>query len=120
MQTKPSLTILATLLFLLGVFGYIFPTWHNTHFTNNENLFHVLIAVVLWMVAGADAKKRMLGLLLSALVFLAFGIFGFTLKQPLILIHHRQFMQLDEVDNYFHIVFGLAFAWVWLRNRRAV
>ncbi len=119
MQTKQPLTVLGTLIFLLGVGGYIFPTWQATRFTNNENLLHVIIALLLWLAAAWEPKKRLASLLVAALVFLALGIYGFTLKDLNYFVNNRLFFRFDAVDNYVHCVFALAFAWFWLKNRKA-
>ena len=117
MQTKQPLTVLGTLIFLLGVFGYIFPIWHATRFTNNENLLHVVIAVLLWLAAAWDAKKRVGSLLVAALLFLALGVYGFTLKDPNYFVNSRLFIRFDAVDNYIHAIGALIFTWFWLQNR---
>ncbi len=118
MQTKSTLKVLGTLLFLLGVFGYIFPHWQETFFTNNENLFHVLTGFGAIMFASASTLYRRYTFAILMVLYLALGIYGFTLKQPSDFHIKRVTAQLDLVDNIIHLGAGLAFGWFWLRNRQ--
>jgi len=118
MNSKSVLKVLGTLLFLFGVFGYIFPNWHHTVFTNNENLFHVVTGLAAIMLASATINYRRYTLLTWAAVYLLLGIYGFALKHPADFHIKHITAQLDVVDNYLHILFGLAFAWYWLNFRK--
>ncbi len=117
MQTKPILKVLGTLLLLYGIFGYVFPDWGSVRFTNNENLFHILSAFALLFLAQFKPHIRKWTLLVFALIYLAIGIGGFTLKKPTDFRIKRVTMQLDLVDNIPHVAFGLAFTWFWIKNR---
>lgn len=118
MQTKQALTVFGTFLILYGLFGYIFPEWGTTHFNNNENLFHVLIGILATMLASASVVRRKQAILAYAILFLALGLYGFTLKQPTdFLLNNQIVMQLDLANNIAHIIVGLAFAWAWIFNR---
>lgn len=119
MQTKSALKVLGTLLFLLGVLGYIFPHWPQTFFSNNENLFHVLAGLITLMLASVSPAFRLKSLFWLAVLFLAIGAFGFFAGNPeFVQIKKIAFdTYLNEADNYIHTVFALAFAWFWLTNR---
>ncbi len=114
---KQALNVLGTLLFLLGVFGYIYPDWHSVQFTNNENLFHVLMGVGAVFGANLSASSRKNALLILSLILLAIGIYGFTLKHPTDFRLKNVTAQLDLIDNVIHVLFGLSFAWFWLQSR---
>lgn len=118
MSTQQALRVLGTLLFLYGVFGYIFPEWGKTLFSNNENLFHVLTGLGALLLANFSPSHRRLTLLVLALLYLGLGIYGFTLAQPTDFRLKAITAQLDDVDNYIHVAFGLAFAWFWLNARK--
>lgn len=118
MQTKPTLRVLGTLLFLYGAFGYIFPQWGQTVFTNNENLFHVLTGLGAILYSHSSVKRARNTLFILALAYLALGIYGFTLRQPTDFKIKRITAQLDETDNYTHAVIGVAFAWFWLKAKK--
>jgi hypothetical protein len=118
MQTRPALKVLGTLLFLYGVFGYIFPHWGKVVFTNNENLFHVLTGVGAILFASATPPRRKITLFALALLYLGLGIYAFTIKHPMDFHIKNISAQLDEVDNYIHIIIGLTFAWFWLGSRK--
>jgi hypothetical protein len=122
-MTKQALKVLGTLLFLYGVFGYIFPKWGGVHFTNNENLVHVVTGILVILFSNASSKWRTIIAVIITIFYLSWGIWGFTLKQPLdakILIKNKLNLstQLDEVDNYAHIVTSLGFAWFFLSTRK--
>lgn len=119
MQTKQPLTVLGTLIFLVGVFGYIFPVWQTTRFTNNENLLHVVLGVVLLISASLSQQKRHMILILSALLLLALGLAGFSLKDPNYFVNNRLVIRFDEVDNYLHCLFALALGWAWVNRRKS-
>ncbi|HEY1074339.1 MAG TPA: hypothetical protein VGE59_01395 [Patescibacteria group bacterium] len=124
MQTKQALKVLGTFLFLLGVFGYIFPNWKSVHFTNNENLFHVISGLIAITASNLKPRGRTITLGLLIVFYLAWGIWGFTLHAPLdakILIKNKINLstQLDTIDNYLHILFGLGFAWSWLNRKHS-
>ncbi len=121
MQTKQGLTILGTLLLLVGVFGYIFPHLPSTTFHNNENLFHVVAAILSLGFASAVAKTRNRALLAYAVIFWVLGLYGFFASNPdyLHIKSYSYAISLDTADNYLHIVFGLAYAWTWLRFRKS-
>lgn len=117
MQTKPVLKVLGTLLLLLGIFGYTFPEWGPIRFTNNENLFHVLSAFALLFLSQFKPNVHKWVLVIFALLYLALGVGGFTLKNPSDFRLKNITMQLDTVDSVAHVGFGLAFAWFWLKGR---
>jgi len=117
MQSKQALTVLGTILFLYGVFGYIFPHWGHVEFTNNENLFHVITGLAAVLMANFSDMYRRYTFLIVALLYLALGVYGFTLRQPTAFHIKHITAQIDMIDNYIHGVIGLAFAWYWLRNR---
>jgi hypothetical protein len=118
MTTKQILKILGTLLFLYGVFGYIFPHWGHVQFTNNENLWHVTTGLIAIIMASASLPSRRNTLLVLALLYLVLGIYGFTLHHPTDFHIKHITAQLDTFDNYAHVVIGLIFSWFWLSNRK--
>ncbi len=118
MQTKSALKIIGTSLFLYGVFGFLFPHWHNTFFTNNENLFHLLTGLVALVLAESSALHRRWTLVILALLYLVLGLTGFSLNHPADFHIKHSTAQLDEFDNYVHILFGLLLAWFWLTSQR--
>jgi hypothetical protein len=118
MSSKQVLKVLGTLLFLFGVFGYIFPHWGHVQFTNNENLWHVVTGVIAIMMASVSPQNRRYTLLIWAALYLILGIYGFALKHPADFHIKHITAQLDMVDNYIHVLIGLVFAWFWLNNRK--
>jgi hypothetical protein len=120
MKSQQALKVFGTLIFLLGYFGYLFPEWRQTVFTNNENLFHVLTGLLAIMLASFSLITRKRSIVLLGLIYFALGIYGFTLKDPTQHIFKPWLVKLDEIDNYLHVLAGLAFAWAHLSNREAI
>lgn len=118
MQTKSALNTLGTLLFLLGVFGYIFPRLPHTFFSNNENLFHVVAGLVLLGLASGATALRRKTLFVASILFLIIGLYGFFAGNPeFVQIRKLSFdTYLNEADNYIHIGLGLALAWFWIAS----
>lgn len=116
-MTQQALKVLGTLLLLWGIFGFLFPQWGNVQFTNNENLFHILIGLLAILMAEFSPFTRRWSLLLLAVIFLTLGIYSFTLETPTDFQVWRVAAQADLVDNVIHTLFGLGFAWFWLQSR---
>lgn len=116
-STKQILKVGGTLLFLFGVFGYIFPKWGGTQFSNNENLFHVVTGLLAVFIAELSLQKQRLALIVLALIYIAIGVYGFYLKQPTDFHLGKVTAQLDLFDNIAHVVIGLAWSWFYLRLR---
>ncbi len=116
MEMKSALKVFGTLLILLAVFGFLFPNWGHTVFTNNENLFHLLVGLAAILLAEFSSPVRQGSLLILALAFLALGVYGFVLKHPADFHIKHVTAQLDLVDNILHLLFGLGFAWGWFNR----
>jgi hypothetical protein len=116
-SSKQILKVGGTLLFLFGVFGYIYPKWGNVQFSNNENLFHVITGLLAVLMAEFSVQKQRIAMLVLVLIYLALGIYGFYLKQPTDFHIKNVTAQLDLFDNISHTLIGLAWAWFWLRTK---
>lgn len=120
MPLKQILKISSALFFLYAVFGYLFPEWGGTVFSNNENLAHLITAIVLSIAVELPAKWQKWIVFVLAIKLIALGLYGFghvapadiMLKNTLIPTH------LDTFDNYSNIVLGLVFAWLWVSRRK--
>jgi hypothetical protein len=115
MSYNQVLKVGGTILFLFGVFGYIYPKWGGTQFTNNENLFHVLTGLIAVFLAELSAPKQRIAIAVLALIYIALGVYGFALKQPTDFHIGTIKAQLDLFDNIAHVVIGLGWAWFYLR-----
>jgi hypothetical protein len=114
METKSVLKVFGTLLLLLSLFGYLFPDWGKVDFTNNENLAHLLLALLAFFMATFSNSIRAKAIFGFSLLFLLWGLYGFMLPKPTDFHLGVITMQLDEFDNYLHLVMGLALSWFWL------
>lgn len=120
MTTKQIFKISSAFLFLYSVFGYLFPEWGGTVFSNNENLAHLITAIILSIAVELPYRWQKWLVLIIAFKFIVLGLYGFAhvaptdiaLKNKLIPAH------LDTFDDYSNITIGLAFAWIWIKNRR--
>lgn len=113
MTIKQVLKVSGTLLFLFAIFGYLFPEWGRTEFSNNENLFRLIIAGLLVLAAELSVKWRRVTLAIVTLAFLALGIYGFTRYLPADVVIRTLTIpaHLDKFDNYLHVLLGLFFGW---------
>ncbi len=118
MTTKSVLKILGSILLLLSVFGYLFPKWGKVDFTNNENLFYLLTALVALFFAQFNPRVRKTILFIFAIAFLILGLYGFTLKHPTDFRIGTMKAQLDLIDNLINLGFGLAFAWFGFQHAK--
>ncbi len=118
MLSKSAMKVCGTFLLLLGYFGYLFPHWKGTVFTNNENLFHIVIGLTVLIFSGLGVEKRRAAVAALAVSFWTWGVFGFSPALQARFPLSRLDWQLDDVDNYLHVLIGLALAWVWLAGSR--
>lgn len=122
LESRRLLRIAASLLFLLSVFGYLFPNWGNTVFSANENLFHLVTAVVAIVLTASSPTVRWWTVAGLAAVFLALGILGFS-EPPPVDIHLKTRLivaHLDLFDTIVHLIAGLVLTWLWLNRPKLV
>lgn len=120
MQTKQALKVLGTILFLYGIFGYLFPEWGGTVFSENENLFHLVTGLAAVFMSNFSLLHRKWTLLVLAILYLALGIYGFSAFLPAD-IHIKSVTikaHIDEFDNYVNLIIGLISAYIWLQGRK--
>ncbi len=69
------------------------------------------------ILATTNPLYRRYTLVIAMVLYLALGIYGFTLKQPSDFHLKKITAQLDLVDNIMHVATGLIFGWFWIKNR---
>lgn len=118
---KQILKISSALFFLYSVFGSLFPEWGGTVFSNNENLAHLITAIVLSIAVELPARWQKWLVVLLALKLIALGLYGFGHVAPADIFIQRLTIpaHLDIFDNYSNILIGLFFAWLWLHRRQS-
>lgn len=119
MNSKSALKVIGTLLLLWGIFGYLFPNWHTTIFTNNENLWHVITGLVFIFMANFSPSYRRWTIFIGALLYLILGLYGLALKHPSDFHLKTITAQLDLFDNILHLIFALALSWNWLNKKNS-
>jgi uncharacterized membrane protein len=116
MTTKSMMKVFGTLLFLFGIFGYLFPDWGKTIFSNNENLAHILLGLLLIVTAELPLLWQKWIVSLVGVFFLFLAIYGFSHVAPTD-IHVKKTIitaHLDPFDNYFNLIVGLMLAWLMI------
>ncbi len=118
MSLKQTLKISGASLFLYAVFGYLFPEWGGTVFSNNENLAHLLVAIALVIVVELSARWQTRLIVLLAIFFLALGLYGFAHIAPADILFKNTLIpaHLDTFDNYVHVLLGLFFGWFSIQS----
>ncbi len=119
MSLKQILKISSALFFLYSVFGYLFPAWGGIVFSNNENLAHLITAIVLSIAVELPAKWQKWIVFVLSLKLIVLGLYGFGHVAPADIVIKSTVIpaHLDSFDNYSNVVIGLLFAYLWIKNR---
>lgn len=119
MTLKQILKIGSALLFLYAVFGYLFPFWGLSEFSHNENLWHLVLAIVLNIAAELPKRWQLWLIAVISLKFLALGLYGFghTLPADITIRSWHISAHLDTFDNYSNTLLGLVFTWLYVTRR---
>src|ERR671932_331061 len=110
-MAKTIAKILGVVFILVGLVGFVSPTFLGTHLGTTHNLVHLISgAVALYFGFGATLSAARLFCIVFGIVYALLGVAGFLLgsgSERMLAID--DLLMLGTVDHVIHILLGIIF-----------